>query len=401
MNKKIIKKELADIFTDIEIVPNEELENGHIELSSYNNIPWDDVIFAGTALSSFLPMFRDIKGSMQVAMDGLYKGDALGKVGTLAQAKDGKGSLGTIEDDNGKIIGQMRWTPVDGAPMNINATMPINPTTLVISAVVIEINMKLDEIQELQQEMFNYIKDKDRSEIKGSLHFLIDTLNDYKFNWDNSKFLDSKLNEVQSIERLAHENIIFYRNQIAKKVSKQDIVRFGANIEERVKSVEEDFKDYKLSLGMYSFAVYLEVLLNENFKEDYLRKKSTQIHDQNIKYRQLYTDTYNALKEYSTNTMEQKLLGGLSLISKGLGEALKNTPIGDATPIDSFLIDGGNSIKNFGNEISDNSVNRLIDSKDCDVRIFSDSIDKISTICNGSMEFLFTEDGLHFRELPS
>ena len=326
MNKKIIKKELADIFTDIEIVPNEELENGHIELSSYNNIPWDD---------------------------GLYKGDALGKVGTLAQAKDGKGSLGTIVDDNGKIIGQMRWTPVDGAPMNINATMPINPTTLVISAVVIEINMKLDEIQELQQEMFNYIKD------------------------------------------------IFYRNQIAKKVSKQDIVRFGANIEERVKSVEEDFKDYKLSLGMYSFAVYLEVLLNENFKEDYLRKKSTQIHDQNIKYRQLYTDTYNALKEYSTNTMEQKLLGGLSLISKGLGEALKNTPIGDATPIDSFLIDGGNSIKNFGNEISDNSVNRLIDSKDCDVRIFSDSIDKISTICNGSMEFLFTEDGLHFRELPS
>lgn len=400
MNKEIGKKELASIFTDIEVVPSEELESGQIELSSYNNIPWDNAIFAGSTLSSFLPMFRDIKGSVQVAMGGLYKGDALGKVGTLAQAKDGTGFLGTIVK-NGDFVGQMRWTPVDGAPVNISATMPIDPMTLAISAVVIEINMKLDEIQELQQEMFDYIKDRDRSEIKGSLHFLIDTLNDYKFNWDNSKFLDSKLNEVQSIERLAHENVVFYRDQIAKKVSKQDIIHFGANVEERIKSVKESFKDYKLSLGMYSFAIYLEVLLNENFSEDYLSKKSTQIYDQSIKYKQLYTDTYNALKEYSTNTMEQTVLGGLSVISKGLGEALKNTPIGGATPIDSFLIDSGNNIKSFGNEISDNSVNQLTDSKDCDVALFSSSIDKIRDMHNSSMEFLFADDGLHYRKLPS
>lgn len=400
MHEDISKKEITNIFTDIEVVPNEELKSGQIELSSYNNIPWDSAIFAGTALSSFLPMFRDIKGSMQVAMDGLYKGDALGKTGALAQAKDGTGFLGTIVN-NGDFVGQMRWTPVDGVPVNINATMSIDPMTLAILAVVVEINMKLDEIQELQQEMFDYIKDRDRSEIKGGLHFLIDTLNDYKFNWDNSKFLDSKLNEVQSIERLAHENIIFYRDQIAKKVSKQDIIHFGANVEERIKSVNEDFKDYRLSLGMYSFAVYLEVLLNENFEDDYLRKKSTQIYDQSIKYKQLYTDAYNALKEYSTSTMEQTVLGGLSFVSKGLGEALKSTPIGGVTPIDGFLIDSGSNIESFGNEISDSSINQLTDSKDCDVRLFSNSIDKIRDMYNGSMEFLFTDDGLCYRELPS
>lgn len=186
-----------------------------------------------------------------------------------------------------------------------------------------------------------------------------------------------------------------------KKVSKQDLIHFGANVEDRIKSVKEDFKDYKLSLGMYSFSVYLEVLLNENFDEDYLRKKSTQIYDQSIEYKKLYTDAYNAIKEYSTKTMEQTVLGGLSFVAKGFGYVLEKTPIGDATPIDDFLIDSGNNIESFSNEISDNLVNQLIDSKDCDVRIFSNSIDRIKDMYNGSMEFLFSDDGLYYRELPS
>lgn len=400
MNEDNRKEEIIRSAIDAEIVLNDDLESGQIELQDYDNIPWDNAIFAGTALSSLLPAFRDIKGTVQVAMDGLYKGDALGKPGELAQAKDGSGYLGTIIN-NGGFVGQMRWQPVGSAPIDINAMMPIDPMTLAITAVVIEINMKLDAIQELQQEMFDYIKDRDRSEIKGSLHFLIDTLNDYKFNWDNQRFLDSKLNEVQSIERLAHGNVVFYRDQIAKKVSKQDLIHFGANVEDRIKSVKEDFKDYKLSLGMYSFSVYLEVLLNENFDEDYLRKKSTQIYDQSIEYKKLYTDAYNALKEYSTKTMEQTVLGGLSFVAKGFGYVLEKTPIGDATPIDNFLIDSGNNIEGFSNEISDNLVNQLIDSKDCDVRIFSNSIDRIRDMYNGSMEFLFSDNGLYYRELPS
>lgn len=399
MNGKQNKEELVRSVSNIEIAPNDDLKSGQIELRDYNNIPWDNAIFAGAALSSLLPAFRNIRGSMQVAMDGLYKGDALGKVGTLAQAKDGSGYLGTII--NNGFVGQMRWQPVDSAPVDINAMMPIDPMTLAILAVVIEINMKLDAIQDLQQEMFDYMKDRDRSEIKGSLHFLIDTLNDYKFNWDNKKFLESKLNEVQSIERLAHGNIVFYRDQIAKKVSKQDAIHFGANVEDRIKSVKDDFKDYKLSLGMYSFAVYLEVLLNENFNEDYLRKKSAQIHEQSIEYKKLYTDAYNALKEYSTSTMERTVLGGLSFFTKGLGGVLKDTPIGDATPIDDFLIDSSNNIENFGSKISDNSVNQLTDFRDCDVRVFSNSIDRIRDMYNGSMEFVFADDGLRYRELPS
>ena len=400
MNEDNRKEEIIRSAIDAEIVLNDDLESGQIELQDYDNIPWDNAIFAGTALSLLLPAFRDIKGTVQVAMDGLYKGDALGKPGVLAQAKDGSGYLGTIIN-NGGFVGQMRWQRVGSAPIDINAMMPIDPMTLAITAVVIEINMKLDAIQELQQEMFDYIKDRDRSEIKGSLHFLIDTLNDYKFNWDNQRFLDSKLNEVQSIERLAHGNVIFYRDQIAKKVSKQDLIHFGANVEDRIKSVKEDFKDYKLSLGMYSFSVYLEVLLNENFDEDYLRKKSTQIYDQSIEYKKLYTDAYNALKEYSTKTMEQTVLGGLSFVAKGFGYVLEKTPIGDATPIDNFLIDSGNNIEGFSNEISDNLVNQLVDSKDCDVRIFSNSIDRIRDMYNGSMEFLFSDNGLYYRELPS
>lgn len=394
------KEEIVRAATDIEMVSSDDLASGQIELEEYNNIPWDNVMFAGTSLSSLLPAFRSVTGTAQMAMDGLYRGDALGKVGALAQAKDGSGSLGAIIKD-GKIVGQMRWQPIDSAPLKINATMPIDPMTLAIAAVVMEINMKLDAIQELQQEMFDYMKDKDRSEIKGSLRFLIDTLNDYKFNWDNQRFLDSKLNEVQSIERLAHAKIIFYRDQIAKKASKQDAVYFGNSVEDRIRSINEGFKDYKLSLGMYSFAVYIEVLLSKNFEEDFLRKKSAQIYDQSIEYRKNYTDAYNALKEYSTKSIEQTVLGGLSFITKGLGDVLSNTPIGDTTSINDFLIDSGKNMESFSSEISDKSVNQLAESKDCDVRVFSDSIDKIRDMYNGAMEYVFTDEGIHYRELPS
>lgn len=105
MNEDNRKEEIIRSAIDAEIVLNDDLESGQIELQDYDNIPWDNAIFAGTALSSLLPAFRDIKGTVQVAMDGLYKGDALGKPGVLAQAKDGSGYLGTIIN-NGGLLGK-------------------------------------------------------------------------------------------------------------------------------------------------------------------------------------------------------------------------------------------------------------------------------------------------------
>jgi hypothetical protein len=120
--------------------------------------------------------------------------------GHLAAFQDGSGYLGSVLNAGNQVAGQATLTP-----------LVCNPTMLFMAAALANIDKKLDSIQETQQEILDFLVQKDKSELKGDLNFLSDVLNNYKYNWNNEKYINSNHIKVLDIKQSAERKIIFYR----------------------------------------------------------------------------------------------------------------------------------------------------------------------------------------------
>ena len=81
-----------------------------------------------------------------------------------------------------------------------------------------------NEIRSIQQEMLEFVKVKEKSQIRGNLNTLIDVLNNYKFNCDNEKYKNNKHILVQDIKRNSEQSILLYRDLIQTMLSKKELM---------------------------------------------------------------------------------------------------------------------------------------------------------------------------------
>lgn len=91
---------------------------------------------------------------------------------------------------------------------------------LFMAAALANIDRKLDTIKEMQQEMLEFLAQKEKAELKGNLIFLYDIFDNYKYNWNNEMYKNSNHTMVLTIKKEAEAKIIFYREQIIGKVNK-------------------------------------------------------------------------------------------------------------------------------------------------------------------------------------
>lgn len=102
----------------------------------------------------------------------------------LQRFSDGSGMLGSFRDA-ATGFGQARFHQVDPGAIQSVATMPYDPTMLFMAAVLAQINQKLDAIQDTVNEMFEYMRQKDKAELRGNVKTLEDVLEAYRYNWNN------------------------------------------------------------------------------------------------------------------------------------------------------------------------------------------------------------------------
>ena len=105
----------------------------------------------------------------------------------LQAFNDGSGIMGSYRDA-AKGFGQARFHLAGPQASKVMTTVPYDPTALFMAAALMQINRKLDDIKQTQQEMFDYLKDKDRAKLRGNLDTLRDVLDNYRFNWDNETY---------------------------------------------------------------------------------------------------------------------------------------------------------------------------------------------------------------------
>ena len=85
------------------------------------------------------------------------------------------------------------------------------------------------------------------SKLIADLEILGDVLNNYKYNFENEKFISSKLDLVQNINRSSLSNIKFYKSQINKLLNNNDPIHLNFNNEDKISKVLSKLNYYKLA----------------------------------------------------------------------------------------------------------------------------------------------------------
>ena len=378
------KNELLKAMSATELAPL-EVKN-EISVQTYSKIPLSRLTALGTGFEPVVSAIQQVTSHGQ-ATSGFYK-VTIPKGTHLAQFKEKSGFLGTAVGEHG-IVGQAQLNP-----------LLCDPTMLLAAAALANIDKKLDAIQEVQQEMLDFLAQKEKSALKADLNFLMDIQNNYKYNWNSEKYKAANHAKVLDIRQEAARQIDFYQEQIKKQLGKKALLHSDHDVQKMLEKVQGEFKEYQLALYIYGFAYFLEVVLQENYEKAYLSAIAKRIDEMAFQYREFYSLAYSQIENLSKSSLQAHLFGGLSAINKGAGTAIAKIPGINKSQIDETLIEAGERIGAYKNRRVQTTMQQLLERQSSCVRPFIDNINAVNRLYNEPVTLIFNHDTLYLGSTP-
>ena len=381
--KKNAKDRIMAMMNDASLCPL--LEETKVGVSNYTKLPVTRLTAMGTA---FQPLTTAVQTAVTGAGgSGLYYVNTAGK--TMFQMKETGNFIGSLKTSAGLVGGgQAQMMP-----------LAFDPTMLFMAAALANIDKKLDSIKEMQQEMMDFLVQKEKAELKGNLTFLYDMFNNYKYNWNNEMYKNSNHTMVLAIKKEAEAKIVFYREQIIAKVNKKSLIHSDQTVNKQLQAVQDQFKDYQLALYTLAFSSFLDVMLVGNYDKEYLSGISEKLDDYSMKYRELYTQCYEEISGYSSTSIQSSLLKGLSKTTKAVGKIVERIPVVGDTQADETLIAAGEKLGDIGTEKIRKQMRQLIERQSNFVRPFIDNIDTVNRLNNNPVQLLVDKDNLYIATI--
>lgn len=355
-------------------------------LDSAIKIPFGEIASIGMLINSVLKSRR----SAAMAAEGIYKVVLPQGAKALKKLKNGK-IVGAFAKMNNGGSKPAELIPVDGMKMAAFN----NPELIAVAIVLFEMNRKFDSIQRTQQEMFEYLRQKDEAKRRGNLEILVDILENYHFNIDNDTYKTNKHILVQDIRKDAEQDILFFKEQIVSIFEDKELIDLNAASEKRALKILSLLKDYQIAVYLFSFSSFLEALLLENYNKEYLNAVAKKIDDRSIEYRKIYTTAYNQLEGQGRGTLEQQLLGIFSGAGSYLGKAIEKTPVGDATPIDEALIGMSKNLDRIKKSQIHVLMENMPSAKAVDVKPFVEGLVNVDILFNKKAEILTDGEAIY------
>jgi len=379
--------EIFESMIKIEDYPDFLLEDKSKE---FTNIPIQSLLSLGVTFEPLVEKLSSFTRSGK-GLSGYYKAD-IPKGTHLAFSKKKKAFIGNALKSNNQVGGGVASL----TKTNMNPVV-FNPAMMMVAVALIGIDQKLAKIEEITKEIMVFLELKEKSKQRGNLEILNDIQKNYKFNWDNEKYKTNKHIQVQEIKREAEQNIIFYRDLINKDISKQNLIHLGQNVKEMSIKAQSNLKEIQLSLYLFAFSSFLEVMLLENYDSAYLKSVSDKIDKYSFNYRELYTECYNQIEKYSKSSVDSHVLKGLAFVNKVAGEAVAKVPGVGKTQADETLIDAGQRLGKFNDKLTQHMMEQFSSTKNNFVRPFIENIALLDTLNNKPIELIFDNNNIHVR----
>lgn len=362
-----------------------------IELSTENafKIPIEKILSLGSA---FLAL-KDIFTTTGTVPQAFVPVDAAGNLlnpDVLFNFREGIGQLGHYKNVAGELRSAHWVKAAPGASL-----VPFDPMTLAIAAMVLQVNMKLDAIQKTQEEMFEYLRQKDKAELRGDLQVLEDLRRAYSSNFDNDLWRKNAHMKVMDIKQEMEKASTHLRGQIKAKLRAALPVETRLQIGARLDEVCDRMREYQLSSHVYAFAAFLEPLLSESYDAVYLGRIADQIREHALQYRELYTETYEAIERSAKSSLDAVLLDGVSAAGGLLGRAIAATPLGDKTKIDETLMGVGEGVGSFNDEQTNELMKKLRETKSPGMTSFREAILSMNELYNKPMRIAADKENIY------
>ncbi len=277
------------------------------------------------------------------------------------------------------------------------ALSPFDPMVIFMAIALASIERKLDAIQETQIEILAFLKEEKKSDLRGSVTFLADVFNKYKFNWNNEMYISGMYVKVQDIKHQAVQNIDFYRNAIRKQIKNKGIIFANQIVKDKIQKVHDEFKNYQLAVYLYGFASFVEILLLKNFDAEYLNHVSQSIREYSYQYLELYTECFNRLEADVQSSLQKHMVDGLATFSGAAGEAISKIPMISKSQIDKNLVKSGKTLSRLSESNAENMLSLLTDCKKSNVQPFLESIHVINRLYHEPIDMLFDAEHLYIR----
>lgn len=358
-----------------------KLKESEVGVANYTPLSLSRLAAYGTA---FQPLTTAIQTAVRGAGgSGIYYVNTAGK--TMFQMKGTKKFIGSLQTPTGMVGGgQAQMTP-----------LACDPTMLFMAAALANIDKKLDTIQNMQQEMMDFLVQKEKADLRGNLNFLLDIFNNYKYNWNNETYKTNNHIKVLDIRQEAEKKITFYREQIIAKVNKKSLIHSDQTVNKQLQMVQDHFKDYQLALYLLGFSSFLEVMLLGNFESDYLSSVSEKLDTYSLKYRELYTKCYDEIEGYSSTSVQSSMLKGIAKASTSVGKFVEKIPVVSKGQADEALIAAGEKLEEFNTDKLRKQMSSLIEHQSNAVRPFIENIDTVNKLCNKPVKLLVDKDNLY------
>lgn len=361
------------------------LQESEVGISNYTSLPLSRLTAYGTA-------FQPLATALQTAVggaggSGIYYVNTAGK--TMFQMKGTDKYIGSLQDLSGKVGGgQAQMTP-----------LACNPTMLFMAAALATIEKKLDAIQNMQQEMMNFLIQKEKADLKGNLNFLFDVFHNFKYNWDNAMYKNSNHVKVLDIRQEAEKKIVFYREQIIAKVNKKAFIHSDQTVNRQLQDIQDRFKDYQVALYLLGFSSFLEVMLLENYTSDYLTGISVKLDSYSLEYKELYSKCYDEIKRYSSASLQSSVLKGVAKASNSVGKFVERIPVINKGQVDEAIIAAGVKLDEINAGKVRKQMSALMGRQSNSIRPFIENINTINDLYNKPLQLFVDKENLYFAEI--
>ncbi len=354
-------------------------------LSKAIRIPFTEAALTGGSLMQLAPTLKAILAGNQIGNGSLVRiVFPAGVKGNLAIDKAGMALGGILKDGGG--LAQARLVAVDPTTLAAQAAM---------AAIMMEINKKLDNIQETQQKILDFLEQDKQAEQQANLNVLTDILEGYKHNWDNAQYLQNHHMKALDIKQTAEKNIIFYQEQIAAAIKKMPAIHLDQAVNAAITDLGKLFSQYRMALYQFAFASFLEVMLLGNFRQAYLDQVAEKVREYNQHYQIQFSECRDMIKKYSSESVETKVLTGIGNAGKALGKFIGSVPFLAQGPVDEWLQDNGEALLK-GNDEKTQKVAALFSAEEkIGSEGFEDSIRNVAVISNQTTDVLFDGEALY------
>ena len=369
------KNEIIKKVVNIEYVPDIELKKYDIERA-----PSFAIKNLATLGSTVKPLTEIINSVSNPGGSGLYYVNTYGK----QMFKSNGNFIGSLKNLKGKVGGgQARLTRV-----------VVDPVTLATSCMIFAIESKLNKIEATQKEIIDFLIIKEKTDIRGNIISLTEVLNEYKYNIDNEQYKDNKYNLVQFIKNDANKSILLYESKLSNILHKKEGLHFDGKVDEYLKDSIENLNELQLGIYQYSFASFLEILLLENFDDNYINVVLNNINNYQLKYIENNNKVKEKIVELSESSIPNKLMSGVSKASLDLGKLIEKTPL-NKTNINEKLIKQSEEINNKKNKNVNKKIKLLFDDNINEIEPFVNTLEAIKLINNKEYNIMFDEEKVY------